>query len=102
MHKKCKVKSLEDAEGVIVGYTDKKEYGISSLTDQVYIECRIVPIIDKGMKPEQYPVAILHGTIFTGPNVFPIDRKDVCLIKFDNTNHIKAISIKNIKYMEDL
>ena len=29
MHKKCKVKSLEDAEGVIVGYTDKKEYGIS-------------------------------------------------------------------------
>ena len=29
MHKKCKVKSLEDAEEVIVGYTDKKEYGIS-------------------------------------------------------------------------
>ena len=29
MHKKCKVKSLDDAEGVIVGYTDKKEYGIS-------------------------------------------------------------------------
>ena len=29
MHKKCKVKSLEDAEGVIVGYADKKEYGIS-------------------------------------------------------------------------
>ena len=29
MHKKCKVKSLDDAEGVIVGYTDKKEYGLS-------------------------------------------------------------------------
>ena len=29
MHKKCKVKSLDDAEGEIVGYTDKKEYGIS-------------------------------------------------------------------------
>ena len=29
MHKKCKVKSLEDAEGVIVGYTDKKEYRLS-------------------------------------------------------------------------
>lgn len=29
MHKKCKVKSLGDAEGVIVGYTDKKEYGLS-------------------------------------------------------------------------
>ena len=29
MHKKCKIKSLDDAEGVIVGYTDKKEYGLS-------------------------------------------------------------------------
>ena len=29
MHKKCKVKSLDDAEGVIVGYTEKKEYGLS-------------------------------------------------------------------------
>ena len=29
MHKKCKIKSLEDAEGIIVGYTDKKEYGLS-------------------------------------------------------------------------
>ena len=29
MHKKCKVKFLDDAEGVIVGYTDKKEYGLS-------------------------------------------------------------------------
>ena len=29
MHKKCKIKSLDDAEGEIVGYTDKKEYGIS-------------------------------------------------------------------------
>ena len=29
MHKKCKIKSLDGAEGEIVGYTDKKEYGIS-------------------------------------------------------------------------
>ena len=29
MHKKCKIKSLDDAEGIIVGYTDKKEYGLS-------------------------------------------------------------------------
>ena len=29
MHKKCKIKSLGDSEGEIVGYTDKKEYGIS-------------------------------------------------------------------------
>lgn len=29
MHKKCKIKSLEDAKGEIVGYTEKKEYGLS-------------------------------------------------------------------------
>lgn len=29
MHKKCKIKSLENAEGEIVGYTEKKEYGLS-------------------------------------------------------------------------
>ena len=29
MHKKCKIKSLDDAEGIIVGYTEKKEYGLS-------------------------------------------------------------------------
>ena len=29
MHKKCKIKSLGDSEGEIVGYTNKKEYGIS-------------------------------------------------------------------------
>lgn len=28
MHKKCKIKSLGDAEGEIVGYTNRKEYGI--------------------------------------------------------------------------
>ena len=29
MHKKCKIKSLENAEGEIVGYTEKKEYWLS-------------------------------------------------------------------------
>ena len=29
MHKKCKIKSLENAEGEIVGYTEKKEYRLS-------------------------------------------------------------------------
>ena len=29
MHKKCKIKFLENAEGEIVGYTEKKEYGLS-------------------------------------------------------------------------
>ena len=29
MHKKCKIKSLENAEGEIVGYTEKKEDGLS-------------------------------------------------------------------------
>ena len=29
MHKKCKIKFLENAEGEIVGYTEKKEDGLS-------------------------------------------------------------------------
>ena len=38
MHKKCKVKSLEDAEGIIVGYTEKKEYGLSYFIVQTHYQ----------------------------------------------------------------
>ena len=38
MHKKCKVKFLDDAEGVIVGYTEKKEYGLSYFIVQTHYQ----------------------------------------------------------------
>ena len=68
--------------------------------DSVYIECRIVPIINENMEAEQYPIAKLKGTILIGPMTsisknLSID--NCCIVKFESINHLQAISVENIK-----